>query len=270
MNKMIDTVTTINDKSLIAVLGHKNIANKDYDDNTWNNKLDPAKIMPLLTKITTNVPNNLQSCLFTILVSPKNCAEVQQALTDLTNEIVDLTDQLNWDVIDFVTTSNSLTVLNVFMTNFDYPQVISLGSQVVDGIRYANMEAAHSVANNRDRYDLTNINDFLSKLTYKYHWDDPIQYFKDQLVMFTDKPDIMNQLNQFMQKIMDADFKNKYAPEALNKMFTGCESNLIPISAYSLEHVMQLAEDDIQTVELDEYKKNFALKQTINYLVNMC
>ena len=267
---MMDAVTTINNKSLIAALGHKNIANKDYDDNSWNNKLDPAKIMPLLTKITANVPNNLQSCLFTILVSPKNCAEVQQALTDLTNEIVDLTDQQNWNVLDFVTTSNSLTVLSVFMTNFNYPQVISLGSQIIDGIRYANMEAAHSIANNRDRYDLTNISDFLSKLTYKYHWDNPIQYFKNQLVMFTDKPDVMSQLNQFMQKIMDADFKDKYTPKALSQMFTGCEGDLIPISAYSLEHVMQLAKDDMQEIELDEYQKNPALKQTIDYLVNMC
>lgn len=270
MNKMIDMVTTINNKSLIAALGRKNIANKEFDDDNWNNKLDPAKIMPLLTKITANVPNNLQSCLFAILVSPKNCAEVQQALTDLTNEIVDLTDQLNWDVIDFVTTSNSLTILSVFMTNFNYPQAISLGSQIVDGIRYDNMEAAHSIANNHDRYDLTNLNDFLSKLTYKYHWDNPIQYFKDQLVMFIDKPDVMSQLNQFMQKIMDADFKNKYAPDALNQRFTACKSNLIPISAYSLEYVMQLAEDDMQEIELDEYKKNPALKQTIDYLVNMC
>lgn len=226
-----------------------------------------TKIEAFEERIREKVTDNDQSVLVECLVGKSQIAETKAKLQVLAKLIAEANSQNDWQIHYLVSESSNLALVDLFMTNSQLPQIIYLGAGIADQIRYIMMRtdatAVEKMAFDDDLYKLY-------QLTYNYHFDNPVQYVKKQLVNLDSKLNDQQMLKKFSKVYANA-LKMEIGTQAdlLEDYFTDGNIGLLApdsIHPFTLNDLLSAIQSDAEVVRGNKIKDHAEYQPIIEYL----
>lgn len=226
-----------------------------------------TKIAAFEEMIREKVTDNDQSILVACLVGKSQIAEIKAKLQVLAKLIAEANLQNDWQIHYLVSESSNLALVDLFMTNSQLPQIIYLGAGIADQIRYIMMRtdatAVEKLTFDDDLYKLY-------QLTYNYHFDNPVQYVKKQLVNLDQKQNDQQMLKTFSKVYANA-LKMEIGTQVdlLEDYFTDGNIGLLApdsIHPFTLNDLLSAVQSDAEVVRGNKIKDHAEYQPIIEHL----
>lgn len=226
-----------------------------------------TKIAAFEERIREKVTDNDQSVLVACLVGKSQIAEIKAKLQVLAKLIAEANSQNDWQIHYLVSESSNLVLVDLFMTNSQLPQIIYLGAGIADQIRYI-MQITDATAVEKLTFD----DDLykLYQLTYNYHFNNPVQYVKKQLVNLDPKQNEQQMLKIFSKVYANA-LKMEIGTQAdlLEDYFTDGNIGLLApdsIHPFTLNDLLSAVQSDAEIVRGNKIKDHAEYQPIVEYL----
>lgn len=226
-----------------------------------------TKIEAFEERIREKVTDNDQSILVECLVGKSQIAEIKAKLQALAKLIAEANSQNDWEIHYLVSESSNLALVDLFMTNSQLPQIIYLGAGIADQIHYimlrTNPIAVEKLTFDDDLYKLY-------QLTYNYHFNNPVQYVKKQLVNLDPKQNDQQMLKTFNEVYANAlKYEIGTQTDLLEDYFMGGNSNVLAadsIHPFTLNDLLAAIQSDAEIVRGNKIKNHAEYQPIIEYL----
>lgn len=226
-----------------------------------------TKIEAFEERIREKVTDNDQSVLVACLVGKSQIAETKAKLQVLAKLIAEANSQNDWQIHYLVSESSNLALVDLFMTNSQLPQIIYLGAGIADQINYimlrTNPNAVEELTSDDDLYKLY-------QLTYKYHFDNPVQYVKKQLINLDPKQNEQQMLKTFSKVYVNA-LKDEIETQAslFGDYFMDGEIGFLSVDSihpFTLNDLLSAVQSDTDVVRGNKIKDHAEYQPIIEYL----
>lgn len=226
-----------------------------------------TKIAAFEERIREKVTDNDQSVLVACLVGKSQIAEIKAKLQVLAKLIAEANSQNDWQIHYLVSESSNLALVDLFMTNSQLPQIIYLGAGIADQIHYIMLKTdAMSVEKLTSDDDLYK----LYQLTYNYHFDNPVQYVKQQLINLDPKQTEQQMLKTFSKVYVNA-LKAEIETQAslFGDYFMDGEIGFLTVDSihpFTLNDLLSAVQSDTEVVKGNKIKEHAEYQPIIEYL----
>lgn len=205
------------------------------------------------------------SYLFSAIASNKEANQVFQYLKFLANQIIYSSPKSDWYGKIITTNCSPFKIISIFITNFQYPQVVGIG----DNLIYAIKKYSSKIWGNNAKKFTQKWFDALAPLIYVYQPIDPGKLYARQLINLNRTPkkveDTIKGLVKLEQKYLEQ-IKNEMINNYYNKG-NGLTSVIIPLSLDNIYKWYQYDHPKETKIEKgDEIKTDPDFKELIKYL----
>lgn len=218
------------------------------------------------------IHDNDQSFLLSSLVSDKQIDYVKAKMYELAQMYINNNTRNDWHIMTIETPSNTATLLDVFVTNSNMPQVVLLGANIA--CKILQLSKNNELPSSQFIKSIANI----GRLQYHYHTENPLDYYKDNLISLTKDSQAFEKLNHLFSDYISNDsdlscYDDDVVCDTITKNTGRISSwlyiNKITITPYNL---MDLFDGMLVSRELttnETLMKDSTYKDVINYLASI-